>query len=385
MKKFILSLSVLFGLSGASIAQTVSVSDVEAMPGEKVTAIIYLTAPADTYTGVQMALQFPAEGFTIEPSGAVSGWDGFLEYGAMDDEGKVKFAAATSNAFETAAISVKFSVGANVAVGEYPISANIVFEGAEGNAEANTDFVVTVVNRHIVVLDEESATAPEASDGEVDVVLKRTINADEWSTICLPFTATGEQLKAAFGNDVQLAALTAWESEEDNEGGIAAIKVNFSAASVANGIEANTPMLIKVSAPVETANFEAVTVTPEDAPTVQVGKKASERGYFYGTYAVMDVPEENLFLSGNEFWYSTGATSIKGYRGYFNFRDVLDAYYDEGAGVKINFFLNDQETGIMALDNVQLTRDAIYNLAGQRVSKAQSGINIVNGKKIVIK
>ena len=384
MKKFIFSLSLLFGLTGAVTAQNVSVADVEAVPGEKVTATINLTAPADTYTGVQMVLQFPAEGFSIEPSGAVSGWDGFLEYGAMN-EGQVKFAAATSNAFETAAISVEFSVGANVAVGEYPISANIVFEGTESNAEANTDFVVNVVNRHSVVLDEESATVPEASDGEVDVVLKRTINADEWSTICLPFTATGEQVKAAFGNDVQLAALTAWESEEDLEGGIAAIKVNFSTANVANGIEANTPMLIKVSAPVETANFEAVTITPEDAPTVQIGKKASERGYFYGTYALMEVPEENLFLSGNEFWYSTGATTIRGYRGYFSFRDVLDAYYEESAGVKINFFLDDEATGIMALDNVQLTRDAIYNLAGQRVSKAQSGINIVNGKKIVVK
>jgi hypothetical protein len=28
---------------------------------------------------------------------------------------------------------------------------------------------------------------------------------------------------------------------------------------------------------------------------------------------------------------------------------------------------------------------SIYNLAGQRISKMQKGINIINGKKIVVK
>lgn len=385
MKKLILSLSVLFGLSGASMAQTVLVSDVEAVPGETVTATVSLTAPADTYTGVQMALQFPAEGFSMDASGAIGGWNGSLEYGAMVD-GKVKVAAAASKAFESADLTVEFTVGANVEAGEYAVSVtDIVFEGAQGNGEAeDAVFVVNVVARHTVVLDEESATAPEASIGEVDVTLKRTINAGEWGTICLPFAASGEQVKAAFGSDVELAAFSGWESVEDNDGGIAAIKVSFTTMDAANGIEANTPMLIKVSEAVESAFFEAVTVSADDEPAVQVGKKASERGYFYGTYAVTEVPEENLFLSGNQFWYSTGATTIKGYRGYFSFRDVLDAYYGDAASVKVGFFLDDVETGIRSIDNEQLATDgAIYNLAGQRVSKAQSGINIVNGKKVI--
>ena len=381
MKKLIFSLSLLFGLTGAVTAQNVSVADVEAVPGEKVTATFNLTAPAASYTGFQMAVQFPAEGFSIEPSGAASGWNGSLEYGAME-EGKVKFAAAASNAFESAAISVEFTVGANVTVGEYPISANIVFEGAGGNAEANAEFVVTVVNRHTVVLDENATEAPTAA-ADVCVTLNRTINANEWSTICLPFTATGEQVKAAFGNDVQLAAFTAWESEESNTGAIIHIRVSFSTSDGSEGIAANTPMLIKVSQPVETATFDGVNIEAEDEPKVQVGKKSSERGYFYGTYAVMEVPEENLFLTGNKFWYSTGITTIKGYRGYFEFKDVLDAYYNAGAEVKVSFCFDDQETGISTIANGQVQSDAIYNLAGQRMSKAQSGINIVNGKKVL--
>ena len=43
--------------------------------------------------------------------------------------------------------------------------------------------------------------------------------------------------------------------------------------------------------------------------------------------------------------------------------------------------------GIKAIDNGQLTIDnaEIYNLAGQRMSKLQKGVNIVNGKKVLVK
>lgn len=253
---------------------------------------------------------------------------------------------------------------------------------ADSNGEnlADVEFAIQIIEFR-TILDENATTSPEAA-ANADVLLKRTINAGEWSTICLPFTATGEQVKSAWGNDVQLANFTKWNSEED-DGAIVAINVNFTSASANDGIEANTPMLIKVNKTSTSATFDGVTLEPEETPTVQVGKKASERGYFYGTYAVMQVPEENLFLSGNKFWYSTGNTTIKGYRGYFEFRDVLDAYYDGEASVKVNIFIDDTETGIESLSNSPLKGENIYNLAGQRVNKAQKGIYIENGKKVL--
>ena len=47
----------------------------------------------------------------------------------------------------------------------------------------------------------------------------------------------------------------------------------------------------------------------------------------------------------------------------------------------------DDATGIQSVDNEQSTiaDSAIYNLAGQRLSKMQKGINIVNGKKVLVK
>ena len=43
--------------------------------------------------------------------------------------------------------------------------------------------------------------------------------------------------------------------------------------------------------------------------------------------------------------------------------------------------------GIEMTDEVQTATDddAIYNLAGQRLSKPQRGLNIIGGKKVLIK
>ncbi|MBO7068165.1 MAG: hypothetical protein J6W52_05745 [Bacteroidaceae bacterium] len=62
---------------------------------------------------------------------------------------------------------------------------------------------------------------------------------------------------------------------------------------------------------------------------------------------------------------------------------------DSETGPLVNAFLftEDDATGISTIENGELTIDnaAIYNLAGQRISKAQKGIYIVNGKKVAIK
>ena len=53
--------------------------------------------------------------------------------------------------------------------------------------------------------------------------------------------------------------------------------------------------------------------------------------------------------------------------------------------LKIEFNENDDPTGIAITSASPTEENTIYNLAGQRVSKEQKGINIVNGKKVFIK
>ena len=70
------------------------------------------------------------------------------------------------------------------------------------------------------------------------------------------------------------------------------------------------------------------------------------------------------------------SATLKAFRAYFTV---------DGSNVKaLNIAVDDDATLIQTIDNgQQSTEDAIYNLAGQRMSKMQRGINIVNGKKIL--
>ena len=236
------------------------------------------------------------------------------------------------------------------------------------------------------LLDELSTTAPEAANS-VDVRVRRTINAGEWSTLVLPFAMTAVQVKEAFGSDVLLGDFTGVETEFDDDDNVVAIAVNFAEATA---IEENHPYIIKVSEPITEFTVDGVDiVTDEDGACVEFdnGKSGSRRlvySGFYGTYhagTVLD--DKTLFLSDNMFWYSTGLTKMKAFRAYFEFADVLTAV--EEAGSKVNIGFNDK-TGIderLKIKNEKLA--PAYNLGGQRVGKDYKGIVVVDGKKVVRK
>ncbi len=54
-------------------------------------------------------------------------------------------------------------------------------------------------------------------------------------------------------------------------------------------------------------------------------------------------------------------------------------------GAKDFYAIEDETDGINAINNSHQTVESVYNLSGQRVNKAQKGIYIVNGKKVVIR
>jgi hypothetical protein len=58
------------------------------------------------------------------------------------------------------------------------------------------------------------------------------------------------------------------------------------------------------------------------------------------------------------------------------------AYLEVESSVKAFFFAGDDATGIANVEKA-VEDGAIYNLAGQRVNKAQKGIYIINGKKVL--
>lgn len=250
-------------------------------------------------------------------------------------------------------------------------------------------FDISIVERLTVVLDETSTTAPTAAE-DVNVRVKRTIQANEWSTICLPFTMTEAQCKAAFGDDVELGDFTGYETELDGDDNIIGITVNFNDATA---IEANHPYIIKVSSAITEFTVEQVNIDPEEEPTVAAVKRTKKQwSEMTGTYVANTVLEAtNLFLSGNKFWYSAGQTKMKAFRAYFDFYDVLTEVEDEYTSRIMMSFDDESTTGIDAQRLMDNGHQGVYDLQGRRVDSSASGsslkkgLYIVNGKKVVVK
>ena len=233
-----------------------------------------------------------------------------------------------------------------------------------------------------VVLDEDSTTVPVAAEN-VDVTVRRTINAQEWSTLCLPFSMTAQQVKSTFGTDVQLAAFNDYVYDEQTD----MLTVDFADVT---SIEANRPYLIWVTSPVAEFSVRGVTIDPQEAvvdfdtsPTKTMSRQ------MVGTYVANTVlASGRLFLSGNKFWYSAGKTKIKGYRAYFNFFDVLASFSDthRADGSRIMMTFNPVPTSVRnhSLETANSV-NCYYDLQGRRVEHPQKGVYIRNGRKEVVR
>lgn len=77
---------------------------------------------------------------------------------------------------------------------------------------------------------------------------------------------------------------------------------------------------------------------------------------------------------GVAFYQATTGSTIAAGKGYLEFT---------GSGVKAFTFDDDNATGINDLDANANLNEPIYNIAGQRMSKMQRGINIIGNKKIL--
>jgi hypothetical protein len=249
-----------------------------------------------------------------------------------------------------------------------PITFNIIIDSNAGY----TDLYET-----------EEAAPEDAND--VDVRVYRTFTDGEWSTICLPFDMTEDQVKAAFGDGVELGDFVEWEAVENDKGDVSSINVSFDPVTA---IEANHPYIIKTAAATYPFIVEKVNIAAEEEPVTEVRHSSRIRSYMYGTYiANTIVPDLGLFLSGNKFWYSTGKTKMKAFRAYFELFDVLTSVETVGAKIFINYDGN--PTSIEGVRTVEDGNNDIYSVSGQYMGKdakrLQRGVYIVNGKKVVKK
>ena len=233
-------------------------------------------------------------------------------------------------------------------------------------------------NNSTVISDKDEQTTSVQLSG-------RTLYKDDkWNTLCLPFSLTAEQIAASPLAGCTLMALDGTTSNLTN----GTLTLNF---TTAESITAGTPYIIKwdgdgtnnIVSPV----FSNVTIdkTMHDVAT------SDSKVTFKGSYDAQSFDAEDkdiLFMGGeNKLYYPQNGASIGAFRAYFQ----INSEYTEGSGEDVKAFNisfgDGTETSIIdARGMMEDGRgDAIYNIAGQRLSKPQRGINIINGRKVVVK
>lgn len=220
---------------------------------------------------------------------------------------------------------------------------------------------------------DETATENALTAGEgATVTVKRTFNDNAWNTLVLPFDLTAEQIANAFGSEAKVASYTGATANADNS-----YALNF---TVATTITANVPVFI-YGAQNNADGYTFTGVEVKDATPTQT----AEGFNFEGTYVKTTVPVGNFFVNSQNKLYKAGddQTSIKGTRA--TFAPVGEATAAKGLGFNIT-----EDGTTTAINAVTMQEEAngnepMYNLAGQRVSKAYKGVVIQNGKKYILK
>ena len=400
MKKTIfLTLACLYYIGHALAANTLTVGEVSIPKGGQGTIVVSCSFDKEC-TAFSIDMDLP-DGLTIETASmSLAGSSDHTAECSLLSNGNYRFTAYSSNnealPNNGTLFSVTVTANASLAIGENLNGQlkEIEFTPMESRDPlnmSNVAFTLAIVDPR-VVLDETSLTVPAASNGAVDVRVKRTIKANEWSTLVLPFDMTEAQVKSVFGDDVELAEFIDYEANDD----LTEITINFDAALLAeDGLMANNPYVIKTSKDITEFTVDGVTIDPnEEGAKVEytngrTGARKVVYAFFQGTYhAGTIVPKNDLFLSENKFWYSTGETKMKAFRAYFWLQDVLAGVDDGGAShAPILFNINDGgvATGIRSLNSAPIG-STVYDLSGRKVSgKLKDGVYIVDGKKKVIK
>lgn len=216
---------------------------------------------------------------------------------------------------------------------------------------------------------EETAKKLTESNGKtIDVKLARTLTANVWNTICLPFDVTAEQIANVLKSEGNVKE---YGSEDVNKQ-----TIYFKDATI---MTAGTPYLIKPTEDAKELVFKGVTIKNVDAVDRMVGDKYNMCGVF-GKYA-MNTNGTELFLKTDGKFYvpAEGKETMKGFRAYF-----LVPTNTAGAALNLSF---GDATGINGVAADAEKSVKVYNVNGQYVGTSlealPKGLYIVGGKKVL--
>lgn len=268
--------------------------------------------------------------------------------------------------------------------GEYDITNNnIVWTGSaksvsfKNNKDLANYAAVTNIRIYIEYPNVKTFEYNENEDNNIeawensDITLNRTLVADKWNTLCVPFAISEEEIKANFGEGTLVEK---FEAVNGNT-------VNFANAT---SIEAGVPYLIKPTVAGTTYTFNGKDVIA-DAPKTEGNADVTFQGIYSptditnnGTVKAAGVTEDGKVLFVNP------GSKTKAFRCFFTISDNASI---TPAMLKVS--IKGVETAInsIVMDNSNATDNAVYNLQGQRVNgnSLTKGIYIKNGKKFAVK
>ena len=213
-----------------------------------------------------------------------------------------------------------------------------------------------------------------------------------WNTLTLPFSLSADKLATTClaGADIREFNSASWDGDK--------LTINFSESNLGE-IVAGVPYIIRWGTP-GTATGEVIenpSFTNVEVESISQGDLNDEGNYcetesnglrFEAQLAPVQLTSgSNALVFGNEnkLYKPNKDVYVYATRAYFSHTfDIASA-----REFVLDFGDGDQQTtyidGITVDGNRGSGVEGIFNLSGQRLSAPQKGINIVNGKKVVIK
>ncbi len=203
----------------------------------------------------------------------------------------------------------------------------------------------------------------------------RTLTADNWNTLCVPFNLSSAQIESFFGAGTLVKTLSSYANDGTT------VTITFASA---NEIEAGKPYIILLpegASNIVNPVFSNVVIDKTMRDVAVTG--ATFKGTYSPTVLTAD-DKTKLFLANNKLWYPTADVTVRACRAYF----VLD---NEVQAREFILDFGDEATGVSAsLVNSEeriVNNEAWYTLDGRKLSSkpTQKGVYIHGGKKHVIR
>ena len=231
-----------------------------------------------------------------------------------------------------------------------PEGSNLLVTVAPGSGITGQNIINDGVCQGLVLIDGENFGTPTAFTAE-QVSLVTT--AQTYKTLVLPFDADVPDGFKAY-----------------NAASVTGNVVNLESSA---NISAGKPVIIQGEGTFEIAQSNVSVAATDDAPLTN--------GLLTGTYKQDIAPTGSYILQKHDdvigFYHVVSTQPTVG-----AFRAWLTV---PSSDVKAYTFAIDDATGISDMSDMSDQSDIIYNVAGQRLQKMQKGVNITNGKKVVVK